>query len=136
MKTLTYNSDTRIAQSLIVDDRLSEAQLEKSLSATRRLKRIAEREVDNRSESVLLDILDQTEIEYEIELLCRQIEDAECQAIALQHQIELEGRRDDERLLTIARRLSIHLNSTAQLLDALHGKLFYKMSALKRFSSN
>lgn len=126
MKTLVDNQDTRIAQTLIVDERLSQSQLQDSLDLFRKLRAMAIREVENRRESPLLDRLEKTIGEIEIDLLCRQIEDAEVEAIAIQYQLELHSSREitNERAL---RTLGIALNSSAQLLEGLHARLAYKI---------
>jgi len=126
MSRLTYNPDTRIAQTLIAEDRMTKGQLEAALTKAREYRRIAIMTSTDRTKDIVIDILDHSIATIEIDILCRYIEDEEFSLIAFQNQIEYED--SEGRYPLIVKRLRSFVEDSEFTLSGFHSRLAYKLS--------
>jgi hypothetical protein len=125
---LAHRADTRIWQSLDISDRPTKDQLEARLTRARAHNRHAQNTSKDRAHDLILDLIEETIILTEIDLIVRMIEDVEVELIAFAHQIELEQKREIHNTRAVAR-LSLFVGDRCFELEQLHGRLAYKMRA-------
>jgi hypothetical protein len=125
---LAHNDDTRIWRSLDISARPTKQQLEARLTRARAHNRHAQNTSKDRAHDFILDLIEETIILTEIDLIVRMIEDVEVELIAFAHQIELEQKREIHNTRVVAR-LALFVSDRAFELEQLHTKLAYKMRA-------
>lgn len=124
MSRLTYNPDTRIAQSLPTEDRPSKGRLEAALQYQRSAKRVDCNKSKDTAHDIAIDLRDIAIAHLSAEITCRQIEDVEVELIAFAHELE-SHMRNEERIERIVARLRIFCGDREFELEQLHRKLMY-----------
>lgn len=131
MSRLTYNPDTRIAQSLPTEDRPSKGRLEAALQYQRSAKRVDCNKSKDTAHDIAIDLRDIAIAHLSAEITCRQIEDVEIELIALTHQLEIE--REDDRYPRVIQRLRLFIADDEYTLEQLHAKLAYHLRERAKF---
>lgn len=130
---LAHRADTRIWQSLDISDRPTKDQLEARLTRARAHNRHAQNTSKDRAHDLILDLIEETIILTEIDLIVRMIEDVEIELIALTHQLEIEI--DDDRYPAVIRRLRAYIADDEYTLEQLHAKLAHHLRERARFQT-
>lgn len=125
---LTHSGDTRLWTSLDVRNRLTRDQLEARLTRARAHNRHAQNTSEDRAHDFILDLIEETIIATEIDLIVRMIEDVEVELIAFAQQIELEQRTPIHNTRVVAR-LALFVSDRCFELEQLHRRLAHKMRA-------